>query len=167
VSPFCEYVHFHAKPWAVYIPWAVAGHLPVMRAVHPDDLGVWRGQSDARWPLTSALYREVALQLGRVPTEADLVAAEQRLLRLARSEWRLDGIPALPLFARMQHVGAPTRLIDATLNPLIAVWFAVAAGSDQTDGRLIAFTIKTKIQLDTKWNTNTPRWHPNARFPRP
>jgi len=128
---------------------------------------VWRGQGDATWPLTSTLYRVVADQLGRVPTEADLVGAEQRLLKLARGEWRLDGIPALQLFARMQHVGAPTRLIDATLNPLIAAWFAVAGGTDDADGRMFAFTVKGMIQLDSKWNANTPRWHPNARFAKP
>lgn len=124
---------------------------------------VWRGQGDAAWPLTSALYRRVAEQLGRVPTEQDVVEAEQRLLKLARQDWRLDGIPALQLFAQMQHVGVPTRLIDATLNPLIAAWFAVAEGPSN-DGRLFAFTVKTTIQLNSHWNTNTPRWHPAARY---
>lgn len=121
---------------------------------------VWRGQADARWPLTSSLYREVAVQRGHVPTEQDLVRAEERILRLARMEWRLDGIPALQLFARMQHVGVPTRLIDATLNPLIASWFAVQSEKDMdVDARLFAFTVKSRIQLNTRWNGNTPRWH--------
>ena len=129
---------------------------------------VWRGQADARWPLTSSLYRVVAQELRRLPTEDDLVEAERRLLHMARSEWRLDDIPALQLFARMQHVGVPTRLIDATLNPLIATWFAVADEKHhQMDGRLLAFTVKSEIQLNSKWNTNTPRWHPKARYPRP
>lgn len=130
---------------------------------------VWRGQADARWPLTSSLYRAVAGQLGRVPSETDLIAAERRLLHLARSEWRLDGIPALPLFAQMQHVGVPTRLIDATLNPLIASWFAVAANkkTDRADSRLFAFTVKSTIQLESKWKGNTPRWHPRSPFAKP
>ena len=129
---------------------------------------VWRGQADASWGLFSSLYRQVAEQLRRVPTEEDLVAAERRLLTLAREDWRLDGIPALPLFARMQHVGVPTRLIDATLNPLIAAWFAVASDVDaDKDARLFAFTVKGKIQLNTKWSGNSPRWHPNAYFQNP
>lgn len=129
---------------------------------------VWRGQADASWGLWSSLYRRVAEQILRVPSEEDLIAAEKRLLRLAREEWRLDGIPALPLFAMMQHVGVPTRLIDATLNPLIATWFAVASDVEEDrDARLFAFTVKGKIQLNTKWSGNTPRWHPNAPFPNP
>ena len=127
---------------------------------------VWRGQVDARWGLKSSLYRTIAEQLGHVPSEADLVQAEKKLLELARIQWRLDGIPALQLLARLQHVGAPTRLIDATLNPLIATWFAVADGKDAAgnstdalDGRLLAFTVKETIQLNSLWNANRPRWH--------
>lgn len=136
---------------------------------YPAERIVWRGQSDSTWGLTSALYRLVAEQLLHLPTEEDVVQAERRLLALARTEWRLDGIPALQLFARMQHVGVPTRLLDATWNPLIAAWFAVAAAkqTDDVDARLFAFIVKSRIQLNSKWNTNTPRWHPNARFPRP
>ncbi|MCG6568142.1 FRG domain-containing protein [Tessaracoccus sp. ZS01] len=129
---------------------------------YPSEQFVWRGQADASWGLWSSLYRKVAEQLGSAPMETDMVAAERRLLRLAREDWRLDGIPALPLFAQMQHVGVPTRLIDATLNPLIAAWFAVSSGDKDRDARLFAFTVKGKIQLNTKWNGNTPRWHPNA-----
>lgn len=135
---------------------------------------VWRGQAVSTWGVWSSLYRRVASVLDRVPTEQDLASAEARLLRLAREEWRLDGIPAIQLFAQMQHVGVPTRLIDATWNPLIAAWFAVAAGTehnrqdlDELDARLFAFTVKGRIQLNTYWNANTPRWHSGSRHPRP
>lgn len=100
--------------------------------------------------------------MGTRPSERDLVQAERRLLDLARLEWRLDGVPALPLFAHMQHVGVPTRLIDVTLNPLIAGWFAVAkdASTDNLPGRLLVFTDSRKpLQLNSRWNGNTPRWH--------
>lgn len=148
---------------------ALVGVINRFGDAHRNETFVWRGQADATWPLTSSLYRVVATQLGRLPTERDIVAAEARLLRMARHEWRLDGIPALQLFARMQHVGVPTRLIDATLNPLIAAWFAVT-GSDgvtELDGRLFAFTVKARIQLNSRWNANTPRWHPNGGYPNP
>lgn len=69
----------------------------------------------------------------------------------------------------MQHVGVPTRLIDATLNPLIAAWFAVAADekTDEADARLFAFTVKGRVQLNSRWNGNTPRWHPGSPVGRP
>ena len=140
----------------------------VLSDAYQQERFVWRGQGAATWGLWSSLYRKVAEQLGRIPVEDDLVKAERRLLRLAREQWRLDGIPALQLFARMQHVGVPTRLIDATLNPLIATWFAVASDHHRNeDGRLFAFTVKSKIQLNSRWNSNTPRWDPIGHFSKP
>lgn len=130
-------------------------------SLHPHERLVWRGQVDASWGLHSSLYRTLLQATGSLPTEAELVEAEKKLLGLARREWRLDGIPALQLFARMQHVGVPTRLLDVTFNPLIAAWFAVARddAADQQPGRLLAFTMKEPLQLNSTWNTNTPRWH--------
>ncbi|WES64644.1 FRG domain-containing protein [Microbacter sp. GSS18] len=137
-------------------------HVNDLVGMHGGERFVWRGQSDAKWGLRSSLYRKLADQLLSTPTEDQVIAAEKKLLKLARIEWRLDGIPALQLFAQMQHVGVPTRLIDVTFNPLIAAWFAVAR-NDSTDdlpGRLLAFTQNNRpLQLHTGWNTNTPRWH--------
>ncbi|QDZ16299.1 FRG domain-containing protein [Humibacter ginsenosidimutans] len=130
--------------------------------VYPGNSFVWRGQSDAAWGLKSSLYRSLETELGSPPSEEQLIAAERKLLRLARIDWRLDGIPALQLFARLQHVGAPTRLLDVTANPLIAAWFAVSGSgaTDDKDARLFAFVNNRRpLQLNSSWNTNTPRWH--------
>jgi hypothetical protein len=151
------------EPWQVPIDGWDAFQAEVNRvtALHPDRRFVWRGQADSRWGLHSSLYRLLANTSEVLPKEGDLNRAEARLLHLARAEWRLDGIPALPLFAQMQHVGVPTRLLDVTYNPLIAAWFAVASDSDtdQQPGRLLAFTTREPVQLNSNWNTNTPRWH--------
>ncbi|MBD7956399.1 FRG domain-containing protein [Microbacterium sp. Sa4CUA7] len=123
---------------------------------------VWRGQSDASWGLHSSLSRAIHGATGRYPTEAELVEAEKRLLDRARIDWRLDGIPALQLFAQMQHVGVPTRLLDVTYNPLIAAWFAVSRDekTNESDGRLLVFgSTKAPVQLNSQWNANRPRWH--------
>ncbi len=133
-----------------------------LTSTYHDQHFVWRGQSDARWGLRSSLYRVLTEQRGAPPTEDQLVAAERKLLNLARIQWRLDGIPALQLFAQMQHVGVPTRLLDVTFNPLIAAWFAVARDqkTDELPARLLVFTDSNNpLQLHTGWNTNTPRWH--------
>ncbi|GAA1941529.1 FRG domain-containing protein [Microbacterium aoyamense] len=123
---------------------------------------VWRGQSDASWGLQSSLHRAVSELQGRPATEDELVRAERNLLWRARVDWRMDGISSLPLLAQMQHVGVPTRLLDVTMNPLIAAWFATAR-NDKTDhkaARLLVFVDGNKpLQLNSLWNTNTPRWH--------
>lgn len=113
---------------------------------------LWRGQQDASWGLHSSLYRRL-MQKQKVrpadkkhrveepyPTEDDMVEAEEAILKLARVDWRFDDLSALETFARLQHFGAPTRLIDVSRNPFIAAWFAVEASSlhDKSDGRLFA-----------------------------
>lgn len=113
---------------------------------------LWRGQQDASWGLHSSLYRRlIAKQKVRgahrkhrveepYPTEDDMVAAEEAILKLARVVWRFDDLSALETFARLQHFGAPTRLIDVSRNPFIAAWFAVESSvdHDDSDGRLFA-----------------------------
>lgn len=151
-------------PWEGWIDsWASLQHeINMLTSTYSSERFVWRGHANARWGLRSSLDRTLTEQLNRPPTEDDLVSAERRLLKLARIEWRLDGIPALQLFARMQHVGVPTRLLDVTFNPLIATWFAVASDrhNDEEPARLLVFTDSNKpLQLHTRWNTNTPRWH--------
>lgn len=41
----------------------------------------------------------------------------------------------------MQHYGAPTRLLDITANPLVALYFACAAEPD-CDGKVIVFCVE-------------------------
>ena len=48
------------------------------------------------------------------PTEEQLIAAEQEILKAARTDWRFDGMPALETFARLQHEGGLTRLLDVS-----------------------------------------------------
>lgn len=160
-----------ASPTELYEPWetvvdswdSLQREINALKIAHPSPF-VWRGQANAAWGMKSSLYRTVAEQIDCPPAEEHVVAAERRLLRLARSQWRLDGVPGLQLFARMQHVGVPTRLIDVTYNPLIAAWFAVAETMDSNiDGaaaRMFAFTVSQKkaVRLNTEWNSNTPYW---------
>lgn len=150
------------QPWERNVDsWdGLLDEIKLISSAYPGDSFVWRGQSDASWGVKSSLYRSLEKEHAVQPTEDNLIAAERELLRLARIDWRLDGIPALQLFAQLQHVGAPTRLLDVTLNPLIAAWFAVCGTADGKDARLFAFVNNRRpLQLNSSWNTNTPRWH--------
>ena len=46
-----------------------------------------------------------------------------------------------------QHHGLPTRLLDWTRNPFVAIYFAVL-GDSETDGRLYAFRPESAINVD-------------------
>ncbi|WP_186366669.1 FRG domain-containing protein [Kocuria salsicia] len=124
---------------------------------------VWRGQVNAKWCLHSGLYRRIlATGSGPSPKESDLVKAEDRLLTIAREWWRHDQLPYLELVAHMQHYRAPTRLLDVSLNPLVALWFAVEqqhSDEDHQDGRLFAIDVTDRtVRLDSEWSTYDIPW---------
>jgi hypothetical protein len=146
---------------------------------------VWRGMRSAEWGVHSALFRQLLDENGvklprhgerirgeqRFPDEDQMVKAETEILRLARQEWRMDGIGALEIFARIQHAGGPTRLLDVTKNPFIGAWFAVEAHpkTDEEDARLLAFAtrpvrrdgsiVESQVELDGGWAGRDPLWH--------
>jgi hypothetical protein len=100
----------------------------------------------------------------------DLRRFESDLLNQARSKWRFDHFSALEIFAQVRHYGGPTRLLDVTFNPLIALWFAVEKQFDEagrelpdTDGRLFAFDVtEGEILLDQDWGGRELPWESPA-----
>lgn len=151
---------------------------------HPNLTLVWRGAQNADWGMHSSLYRHLMAQNevkapGQRPTqpqnypdEDQMVQAEKTILRLAREDWRFDGMPALELFARIQHVGGPTRLLDVSQNPYVAAWFAVERHDkhDHEDARLFALATRpivdpdvaaptSRVLLDERGSARLPFWH--------
>lgn len=90
---------------------------------------VFRGQANASWPLTSSLER----MLEPVWDKAgfDFKKFEDFTLKRFMGKFHLyssDSInPAskLEALALMQHYGAPTRLVDFTESPYLALYFAM------------------------------------------
>jgi len=130
---------------------------------------VWRGMPDASNALFSSLYRRLLAKYGAPPTETQMLSAENRILEAARGSWRFDNLSALEISAQVQHYGGPTRLLDVTYNPLIALWFAVEQKFDRglpipdIDGRLFAFALgegRAEPQLDEKWGGYEIPWKP-------
>jgi hypothetical protein len=159
-----------------YTPWETEvdswhgfqEHVNELTARYPSHRLVWRGARDAGWGVESSLFRALSRALGRRPSEGEMIAAEKELLERARRDWRFDGRPALEVLAEVQHLGGPTRLLDVTENPLIALWFAVEARTREEsldkpvepDGRIFAFvTPERDIRLNSTWNGRHPRWH--------
>ena len=97
----------------------------------------WRGHAKFEWKLTAEVFREVA---GKEPFN------EVSLLRyfMAQAESRHPHCPAITdrvgwlMFAR--HYGLPTRLLDWSYSPLVALYFAAQEHRDfpNADGCLWA-----------------------------
>ncbi|MBU2601352.1 MAG: FRG domain-containing protein [Actinobacteria bacterium] len=119
---------------------------------------VWRGQTNAEWPLWNSLYRQLAWTSRTPPTERALYETEVRILRDIRS-WGLHmaeygRLSVLGQLAVLQHYGIPTRLLDVTFNPWIGLWFAVEQKYDngtpraETDARFFAFDVTDRLIND-------------------
>lgn len=153
-------------PDAVYSPWeARVGSWQELEVHlrnlfhHHDRQMLWRGARDARWGVFSSLYRTLNDDLGRPPTEGEMARSEKEIFKIARRDWRYDNMPGMELLAHLQHFGAPTRLLDVTYNPMVALWFAVEGSDDSVDARLFAFARpKDVVTLKNDWHGRQVPW---------
>jgi len=126
----------------------------------------WRGVVDATWAMHSSIYRRFMDRNDAPPDESDLVRYENELLETARRRWRFDNLSALETLAHIQHYGGPTRLLDVSFNPLVALWFAVEQKYDKkgnpasdVDGRIFVFDATDRqIGLDGTWGGRDLPW---------
>jgi hypothetical protein len=104
---------------------------------------LYRGQPDVNFGLVTKLDREEFKAFtgsGPVKDRRDL---ERQLLdqfrRRSRPVAQIEPRDAWELIALAQHHGLPTRLLDWTTNPLVALYFAVNRNSSDTDAAVWLF----------------------------
>lgn len=79
---------------------------------------VFRGQADAKWRLSTGLER-----FDLVREESKMIEDFQRHAHLYTNTEKIDN--TLEWLSMMQHYGAPTRLLDWTRSPYVAIFFAI------------------------------------------
>jgi hypothetical protein len=126
---------------------------------------LYRGQRDYDWPLVCTLSRALREQaVAGGPIDHDLMESmvtdeefdrhvfevETKLLRVFMEQAKGLALPELPpqtdrlaWWELMQHHGVPTRLLDWTRSPFIALWFAFWHHSD-SDGDAALWVFDTR-----------------------
>ena len=105
----------------------------------------YRGHSDSRFRLEPSLFRKNDAGEFKYRQKEETIIRE--LLTSQAREFSSDQY-MLDRLVRMQHYGLPTRLLDITSNPLVALYFCCSEAKfdpDQRelDGEVIILTTKT------------------------
>lgn len=134
-----------------------------------EDRGRWifRGHSDITFKLIPSVGRGKHTSKSREKYESSLFKIFCREARAYVDSFSTDEWERLAL---AQHFGLPTRLLDWTANPLIALYFAVEA-NPETDGELIALHAVAKLTETALGNspfsvTRPMKFYPNIITPR-
>lgn len=94
----------------------------------------YRGHADKDWKLEPSILRTEYGPEKEHLLFRDMVAHEPQSFSECRS--------ALDHLVQMQHYGLPTRLLDVSMNPLVALYFACEeATSDPADGAVYHFAV--------------------------
>lgn len=83
----------------------------------------FRGQANREWPVMPSVFRKIKTQDG---TRIDLLDYEDLIIKemLRISQDNFFTSDNFEVLTQLQHFSAPTRLIDITENPLVALYFA-------------------------------------------
>jgi hypothetical protein len=114
---------------------------------------LYRGQADASWRLQSSLERIVGEWTAEKAQKFEEFSMKQFCSKFHLYD-RENGTPdsKLAWLSVMQHHGVPTRLLDFTESPYVALYFALEAYSPQAGRDLALYALDYSKILDESIN---------------
>lgn len=110
-----EKIIYNLSEFIYYIQECKNKNYPDISEGGKHDKIVYRGHANKEWECFPKLFRE------RIwfDNETEII---NQILR--KCPYEFEGLNGFETLVKMQHYGAPTRLLDFTGNPLIALYFA-------------------------------------------
>lgn len=111
---------------------------------------IYRGHADANWKLQSTLERMLGENWGREKASK----FENHSLSKFKSKYHIyrsgehEPVSKLAWLSVMQHYGVPTRLVDFTESPYVALYFAMEAYTLPTDSDLAIYALDYSAIMD-------------------
>ena len=102
------------------------------------NIAMFRGQANEAWGLTPSLYRS-----GLFSSENLLLTELRHICPNDFSQNRFECL------VRFQHFGLPTRLLDTTTNPLVALYFACKSEKERLSNGAVLI-----MNLATSWSSD-------------
>jgi hypothetical protein len=97
------------------------------RGVEPARLSTFRGHANEIYTLSPSIFRKPITRESEHLLLRELVAAHP--------EDFIADASALEMLVRMQHYSLPTRLLDVSMNPLVALYFACESAKKRVPSR--------------------------------
>jgi hypothetical protein len=130
---------------------------------------LFRGQACSEWPLKHSLSRKLSSSMD---AESRIDAEMEAMKRFQQQAYLLIGPSLLSerddllgWWAAMQHYGAPTRLLDWTKSPYVALYFAVV-DQPEKDGAVWLFNLGALMEaMEEKYKLKTRKRSEYTYFP--